>query len=115
MTATFSGCRKLVTLDLSMFNTNVCTTMSNMFNNCPALTTLNFSNANTSLVTTMATMFFGDSDLTTIDIRNFDSTSLTSTANMFGAVPKSAIVTIDPSKFTKTEADCSWSGTFTTI
>ena len=53
----FYKCNKLLSIDLSNFNTNNVTNMSDMFRNCSSLTSLNLSNFNTNNVTNMSFMF----------------------------------------------------------
>ena len=55
----FYDCNKLLSLDLSNFNTNNVNNMSRMFYNCSSLTSLNLSNFNTNNVNNMYDMFFG--------------------------------------------------------
>ena len=54
----FSGCSKLTTLDLSVFNTNIITDVSDLFDGCV--------------------------NLRHIDMRNFDFTKVTRYSDMFG-------------------------------
>ena len=51
------GCNSLTNLDLSNFNTQNVTNMSDMFYGCNSLTNLNLSNFNTQNVTNMSLMF----------------------------------------------------------
>ena len=53
----FFHCYSLLNLNLSNFNTQKVTNMSDMFNNCSSLTNINLSNFNTQNVTNMLCMF----------------------------------------------------------
>ena len=55
----FYKCNKLLSIDLSNFNTNNVTNMEYMFYNCSSLTSLNLSNFNTNNVKDMSSMFYG--------------------------------------------------------
>ena len=59
MLGMFYGCRNLISLDLSNFNTSSVTNMEYMFYNCKNLISLDLSNFNTSSVTSMRDMFYG--------------------------------------------------------
>ena len=59
MIGVFYGCSSLININLSNFNTNNVTDMSDMFRNCSSLTSLNLSNFNTNNVTNMRGMFIG--------------------------------------------------------
>ena len=54
----FSGCWSLTNINLSNFNTNNVTNMSDMFRECSSLTNINLSNFNTNNVTNMWGMFY---------------------------------------------------------
>ena len=51
------GCSSLTNINLSNFNTNNVTNMSDMFCGCSSLTNINLSNFNTNKVTDMSDMF----------------------------------------------------------
>ena len=53
----FSDCSSLKELNLSSFNTNNVTNMSEMFRNCSSLNELNLSSFNTNNVTDMSNIF----------------------------------------------------------
>ena len=53
----FNNCSSLININLSNFNTQKVTNMSDMFNNCSSLTNINLSNFNTQNVTNMLCMF----------------------------------------------------------
>ncbi|MCM1077943.1 MAG: BspA family leucine-rich repeat surface protein [Bacteroidales bacterium] len=83
MSALFSGCISITSLDLSNFDTSNVKTMRNMFNNCQALTRLNISNLNTRNVTDMAYMFSHCQSLTSLDISRFNTSNVTTMRTMF--------------------------------
>jgi len=66
MSAMFSRCPVLTSLDVSHFNTQNVTDMHAMFYDCSGLTSLDLSHFNTQKVTDMSYMFKGCSALTTI-------------------------------------------------
>ena len=93
----FNDCHKLISLDVSNFNTSKVTSMSNMFNSCSALTSLDLSNFNTSKVTSMSNMFNSCSALTSLDVSNFNTSNVTSMSNMFNNCR--ALTSLDVSNF----------------
>ncbi len=94
----FSGMHGSVTsLDLSMFNTNKCTSMRNMFYNLRYVTELDVSNFDTSNVISMYGMFWGCHALTELDVSNFDTSNVTSMYGMFQDC--SALTELDVSNF----------------
>ena len=111
----FNGCTSLTSLDLSNFDTSQVTSASYMFGDCTSLTSLDASNFNTSKITDMSNMFYDCSSLTSLDIRNFSSENVKNVINMFDTVPSTCVIYVDKTKFTKTEADCEFTGTFTDV
>ena len=83
MSAMFSNCFELTSLDLSHFNTAKVTDMAGMFSGCESLTSLDVSNFNTSKVTTMEQMFSGCDGLTSLDLSNFNTSQVTNMSWMF--------------------------------
>ena len=83
MSAMFSDCNNLQTLDLSSFNTKNVTDMSAMFSGCNNLQTLDLSSFNTKNVTDMSAMFFGCNKLQIVDVSSFDISKVTNMNNMF--------------------------------
>lgn len=77
----FMGCSGLVELkwDNGKFNTSAVTNMSAMFSGCKSLQTLDVSNFNTSQVKDMGSMFSGCSNLTQLDVSHFDTSTVSST------------------------------------
>ena len=83
MDSMFEGCSSLISLDLSNFNTSLVKNMGFMFSSCSKLTSLNLSNFDTSLVTRMDSMFSHCSLLTSLNLSNFNTSLLISTDSMF--------------------------------
>ena len=79
----FSGCPKLVSLDMTGFDTSAVTSMEGMFQNDYGLTNLDISTLNTSAVTDMSSMFEGCSNLTTINLSQLDTSEVTDFGSMF--------------------------------
>jgi len=77
-----SNCSSLTNINLSNFNTQNVTDMSNMFNGCKSLTNINLSNFNTQNVTNMSYMFFKCSSLININLSNFNTQNVTDMSNM---------------------------------
>ena len=59
----FYECKSLSSLNLSNFNTQNVTDMSDMFRWCESLSSINLSNLNTQNVTNMSFMFEGCSNI----------------------------------------------------
>ena len=66
----FYGCTKLISLDLSNFDTSNVTTMYNMFNLCQSLEKIDLSNFDVSKVTSMGSMFYNCNSLSKVIIDN---------------------------------------------
>ena len=63
----------------------------------------------------MSYMFSDCTSLTSLDIRNFNTENVTYVSDMFKDVPSTCTVYVDKTKFTKTEAECGFTGTFTNV
>ena len=79
----FDGCEKLISLDVSHFDTSNVTNMSCMFRNCENLTSLDVSGFDTSKVTNMSLMFSECKNLTSLDVSNFNTENVTNMRYMF--------------------------------
>ena len=79
----FFGCTSLININLSNFNTQNVTNMSNMLCGCSSLTNINLSNFNTQNVTNMESMFCNCSSLTNINLSNFNTQKVTNMSYMF--------------------------------
>ena len=73
----FSDCKLLEWIDISNFKTEKVNYIDNMFNGCKKLTSVNLSHFNTSQVLSMDYMFSGCESLKIIDFSNLDVTSVT--------------------------------------
>ncbi len=71
-------------LNLSNFNTQDVTDMSEMFENCDNLKQLNLSNFNTSNVISMECMFYNCKNLKLLDISKLNTESVINMEGMFG-------------------------------
>ena len=111
----FNSCTSLTSLDVSNFNTSQVTNMSSMFSNCESLTSLDLSNFDTQKVTSMSYMFSGCESLTSLDLSNFSTENIQYISNMFNGVPPTCTIYVDKTKFTKTETQCGFTGTFTDV
>ena len=83
MNSMFWGCSSLTSLDLSSFNTLNVTDMMFMFGGCTSLTSLDLSSLNTMNVISMRGMFRGCSSLTSLDLSSFNTSNVTDMASMF--------------------------------
>ena len=115
MNSMFGDCMGLTSINLSNFDTSNVTDMGYMFSDCEGLTSLNLSNFDTSNVTTMNSMFSGCEGLTSLDIRSFSSAGISYCSYMFEYVPSTCTVYVNKTEFTKKEADCGFTGTFTNV
>ena len=97
MSAMFSDCHELTSLDLSSFNTAKVTNMSGMFYDCYELTSLDLSNFNTANVTNMSGMFKNCKSLTSLDLSSFNTSNVTSMSAMF--LDCYALTSLDLSSF----------------
>ena len=79
----FYGCKSLIQLDLSSFDTSNVTTMYKMFYDCERLTQLDVSNFDTSNVITMYKMFNECKALTELDLSNFNTSNVINMHGMF--------------------------------
>ena len=79
----FFNCTKLISADLSNFNTLNVTDMNHMFGYCNALTSLNLSNFNTLNVTSMNSMFNACANLTSLNLSSFNTSKVTDISLMF--------------------------------
>ena len=70
----FFGCQSLTVLDLTSFNTQNVTYMSDMFNGCKSLKVLDLSSFNTKNVINMRFMFNACQSLTVLDLSSFNAT-----------------------------------------
>ena len=107
MSCMFSGCSSLTSLILSKFNTENVENMSYMFSNCSSLTSLDLSNFNTNNVINMSQMFSNCSSLTSLDLSNFNTDNVNNMSYMFSDC--SSLTSLDLSNFNTSKIkDMSW-------
>ena len=80
----FWGCKSIINLDLSNFNTQNVTNMSHMFGGCNTLQNLNLFNFKTQNVTNMHRMFLCCYLLRNLNLSNFNTQKVTDMGFMFG-------------------------------
>ena len=83
VSANFSYCYSLTSLDVSEWDTSAITNMSSMFNTCSSLTSLDVSGWDTSKVTNMSYMFNTCYSLTSLDVSSWNTSAVTNINNMF--------------------------------
>ena len=88
MSAMFSGCQSLDSLDVSNFDTKNVTDMSWMFGICKSLTSLDLGSFDTGNVTKMNAMFSGCENLETLNIGGFNTENVTKMNSMFAGCKK---------------------------
>ena len=93
----FYDCNKLISIDLSNFNSSEVTNMEYMFYECSSLNSLNLSNFITNKVTNMEYMFYECSSLTSLNLSNFNTDNVTNMRNMFYGC--SSLTSLNLSKF----------------
>ena len=79
----FSGCWKLISLDLSRFNTQNVINMSYLFHDCFSLINLNLSNFNTQNAEKINNMFTGCKSLTDVNLANSHIQNVNDKSNIF--------------------------------
>ena len=79
----FQDCNKLISIDLSNFNTENVKDMNHMFFGCYSLKEINLLNVKTQNVTDMNSMFCLCSSLKSLDVSSFDTQKVTNMNSMF--------------------------------
>ena len=103
----FYYCNKLLSIDLSNFNTNNVTNMDRIFSYCSSLTSLNLSNFNTKNVSNMSYMFYNCSSLTSLNLSNFNTNNVIDMHSMFDGC--SSLTSLNLSNFnTNNVTDMGW-------
>ena len=87
MASMFEGCSKLVSLDLSSFDTSNVQNMDSMFYNCWGLSVLDLSSFDTSNVQDMSSMFTCCNSLTNLKLGDRFVTTNAETRQMFDICP----------------------------
>ena len=93
----FLGCKNIIDIDLSKFETRYINNMCAMFDGCHNLTNINLSSFVTKNVKNMSSMFYGCKNLTNLDLSSFDTQNVTNMGSMF--VGCNNLVDIDLSSF----------------
>ena len=98
----FENCKSLITIDLSVLNTNSVINMKSMFSGCSSLNYIAFSNNqdssfDSSSVTNMDYMFNGCQSFSSLDLNNLSTDSVVSMKNMFSYC--TSLTSIDISTF----------------
>ena len=79
----FLGCKNIIRIDLSRFNSKNVTNISAMFRDCTNLINVNLSNFDTKNVTNMNSLFNNCNSLTNINLSKFDTKNVTDMRCMF--------------------------------
>ena len=79
----FIDCKKLISIDLSNFNTSNINNMSNMFYNCSSLVEFKLSNYMNNNVKNMCNMFYNCSSLKSLNLSNFTNNNVINMSYMF--------------------------------
>ena len=79
----FQGCKNIIDIDLSKFETSYINNMGGMFRGCKNLTNINLSSFNTKNVTKMNCMFHDCINLKNINLTSFDTKKVTKMNYMF--------------------------------
>ena len=78
-----SNGKKIISIDLSNFDSSSIINLNSLFTQCLSLKNINFLNFITSNVIDMANMFNGCSQLQSLDLSNFDTTKVSNMVSMF--------------------------------
>ena len=79
----FYGCRDILEIDFSNFDSSEVTDMYEMFYDCKSLTSINFANFDTSRVTRLCHMFYNCESLISLDLSRFVTSQAQHMENMF--------------------------------
>ena len=79
----FSGCKNIIKINFSNFNSKTITYMKYMFHECENLEDINLFSFDTHNVTDMSYMFFGCKKLKYLDLTSFDTHNVTDMSYMF--------------------------------
>ena len=85
VSANFSYCYSLTSLDVSEWDTSAITNMSSMFNTCSSLTSLDVSGWDTSKVTNMSYIFSSCDSLISLDVSSWNTSAVTNMSGMFSS------------------------------
>ena len=93
----FFGCKNIIKLDFSNFDTSQVTNMSNMFYNCNSLKKINLANFNTENVDNMSSMFSFCNSLLNLNLSFFNTQNVTDMSYMF--IDCNSLLNLDLSNF----------------
>jgi len=93
----FDGCKSLVSIDLSSFDSTNIHDMSFMFCQCQSLKSLNLSSLNTINVNNMESMFYNCESLISLDLSSFNTSNVYTMTGMFSKC--SSLESLDLSSF----------------
>ena len=93
----FFGCKNIIKLDFSNFDTSQVTNMSNMFYNCNSLKKINLANFNTENVDNMSSMFSFRNSLLNLNLSFFNTQNVTDMSYMF--IDCNSLLNLDLSNF----------------
>ncbi len=93
----FFGCKNIIKLDFSNFDTSQVTNMSNMFYNCNSLKKINLANFNTENVDNMSYMFSFCNSLLNLNLSFFNTQNVTDMSYMF--IDCNSLLNLDLSNF----------------
>ena len=79
----FLGCKDILEIDLSEFDSSEVTSIQSMFNKCTSLISVNFANFDTSNVNIMFKLFYNCSSLKSLNLDNFNTSKVTNMTSMF--------------------------------
>ena len=82
------ACPKIVTLDVSSWNTSNITTMDFLFEECSSLNSLDLTSWNTSNVKNMYALFFKCYNLTSLNLSTWDTSKVTNMSSLFEGCSK---------------------------
>ena len=91
------GCKNIIKLDFSNFDTSQVTNMSNMFYNCNSLKKINLANFNTENVDNMSSMFSFCNSLLNLNLSFFNTQNVTDMSYMF--IDCNSLLNLDLSNF----------------
>ena len=95
---------KIVSVDLSKFDSSNLEKFDEMFMECSSLKSINFLNFNTAKIKSFSRLFYGCSSLKEIDLSNFNTSSVTTMEYLFfecSSLEKVDLSSFDTSSVTK--------------
>ena len=99
----FSGCKNIINIDLSSFNSKDITNMSFMFYDCVNLEKIDLSSFDTKNVTNMESMFDNCTNIESLDLTSFDTKNVVNMMYMFVSCKKLEYIDLSSFDTTNTE------------